>query len=214
MQFFGKKELRIIQLFEDHMVAVENTVRSLIDFLKNIEDPDFDKEAFVAKIRKNESDADNKRRKMETEMYLGAFLPNFRGDLLGIAESIDVVANKAESTADLIELQNINIPKEFIPKLIELAEKSLETYLSVKKAASSIFNDMDVANDYINKTEDLEHESDMLEKNLVRTLFRKDEIELAHKIQLEKLIKKLADIADQAENVSDRLQIVIFKRRV
>ena len=214
MQFFGKKELRIIQLFEDHMVAVENTVRSLIDFLKNIENPDFDKEAFVAKIRKNESDADNKRRKMETEMYLGAFLPNFRGDLLGIAESIDVVANKAESTADLIELQNINIPKEFIPKLIELAEKSLETYLSVKKAASSIFNDMDVANDYINKTEDLEHESDMLEKNLVRTLFRKDEIELAHKIQLEKLIKKLADIADQAENVSDRLQIVIFKRRV
>jgi len=214
MQFFGKKELRIIQLFEDHMVAVENTVKSLIDFLKNIEDPDFDKEAFVAKIRKNESDADNKRRKMETEMYLGAFLPNFRGDLLGIAESIDVVANKAESTADLIDLQNIQIPKELIPKLIELAEKSLETYLSVKKAASSIFNDMDVANEHINRTEDLEHESDVLEKNLVRTLFKKEEIELAHKIQLEKLIKKLADIADQAENVSDRLQIVIFKRRV
>jgi hypothetical protein len=73
---------------------------------------------------------------------------------------------------------------------------------------------MDVANDLINRTEDLEHETDILEKNLVRTLFRKDEIELAHKIQLEKLIKKLADIADQAENVSDRLQIVIFKRRV
>jgi hypothetical protein len=214
MQFFGKKELRIIQLFDDHMVAVENTVKSLIDFLKNIENPDLDRESFVEKIRKNESDADDKRRKMETEMYLGAFLPNFRGDLLGIAESIDVVANKAESTADLIELQNISIPKELIPKLIELAEKSLETYLSVKKAASSIFNDMDVANDLINRTEDLEHETDILEKNLVRTLFRKDEIELAHKIQLEKLIKKLADIADQAENVSDRLQIVIFKRRV
>lgn len=214
MQFFGKKELRIIQLFEDHMVAVENTVKSLIDFLKNIDNPNLDRETYVEKIRKNESDADDKRRKMETEMYLGAFLPNFRGDLLGIAESIDVVANKAESTADLIELQNINIPNEFVPKLIELAEKSLETYLSVKQAASSIFNDMDVANELINRTEDLEHESDVLEKNLVRTLFRKDEIELAHKIQLEKLIKKLADIADQAENVSDRLQIVIFKRRV
>ena len=214
MQFFGKKELRIIQLFEDHMVAVENTVNSLIEFLRNLKKGDIDREAFVEKIRKNESDADSKRRKMETEMYLGAFLPNFRGDLLGIAESIDVVANKAESTADLIELQNIHIPEEFIPRLIELAEKSLETYLSVKQAASSIFNDMDVAKNYINKTEDLEHESDQLEKALVRTLFRKEEIELAHKIQLEKLIKKLADIADQAENVSDRLQIVIFKRRI
>ena len=214
MQFFGKKELRIIQLFQDHMVAVENTVKSLIDFLKNLEDENIDRESFVEKIRKNESDADDKRRKMETEMYLGAFLPNFRGDLLGIAESIDVVANKAESTADLIELQNIRIPEEFIPRLIEPAEKSLETYLSVKQAASSIFNDMDVANDHINKTEQLEHESDQLEKALVKTLFRKEEIELAHKIQLEKLIKKLADIADQAENVSDRLQIVIFKRRV
>jgi len=214
MQFFGKKELRIIQLFQDHMVAVENTVNSLIDFLRNLEKGDIDREAFVEKIRKNESDADDKRRKMETEMYLGAFLPNFGGDLLGIAESIDVVANKAESTADLIELQNIHIPEELIPRLIELAEKSLETYLAVKQAASSIFNDMDIANDYINKTEDLEHESDVLEKALVRTLFRKEEIELAHKIQLEKLIKKLADIADQAENVSDRLQIVIFKRRI
>ncbi len=214
MQFFGKKELRIIELFEDHMVAVENTVNSLIDFLKHLDEPDIDREVYVEKIRKHESDADDKRRKMETEMYLGAFLPNFRGDLLGIAESIDVVANKAESTADLIELQNIDIPKEFIPKLIELAEKSLETYLCVKKAATSIFDDMDLANEYINKTEDLEHESDLLEKALVRTLFRKEEIELAHKIQLEKLIKKLADISDQAENVSDRLQIVIFKRRI
>ncbi|MFP4460953.1 MAG: TIGR00153 family protein [Thermotogota bacterium] len=214
MQFFGKKELRIIQLFKDHMVAVEHTVKSLIDFLKNMESPDFDKEAYVEVIRKNESDADDKRRKMETEMYLGAFLPNFRGDLLGIAESIDVVANKAEATADLIDLQNIDIPNEFIQKLIELAEKSLETYMSVQKAATSLFNDMDVANQHINRTEDLEHESDLLERDLVRDLFRKDEIELAHKLQLEKLIKKLADIADQAENVSDRLQIVIFKRRV
>ena len=73
---------------------------------------------------------------------------------------------------------------------------------------------MEVANTYIQTTEGLEHESDMVEKEIIRELFRKDDIELAHKMQLEKLVKKIADIADQAENVSDRLQIVIFKRRI
>ncbi len=214
MQFFGKKELRIIQLFEDHMLAVEDTVKALIDFLRVVEEKDAEFVSYAERVRSHESNADDKRRKMETEMYLGAFLPNFRGDLLGIAESIDIVANKAESTADLIELQNIQIPPEFIPKLIELAEKSLEAYLAVKEGASNMFDNMDTANNLIDKTDQLEHESDILEKELIRTLFRKDEIELAHKIQLEKLIKKIADIADQAENVSDRLQIVLFKRRI
>ncbi|HOO32288.1 MAG TPA: DUF47 family protein [Thermotogota bacterium] len=214
MQFFGKKELRIIQLFEDHMVAVENTVKSFIDLLKELENDPESIIKTVEAVRRNESDADMKRRKMETEMYLGAFLPNFRGDLLGIAESIDVVANKAESTADMIELQNIDIPKAMLPKLITLAEKSLDTYISVKNAASAMFKDMEVANTYIQTTEGLEHESDQVEKELVRELFRNPDIELAHKMQLEKLVKKTADIADQAENVSDRLQIVIFKRRI
>lgn len=214
MQFFGKKELRIIQLFEDHMVAVENTVNALINLLKEFEKDPKSIVKTVEAVRQNESDADMKRRKMETEMYLGAFLPNFRGDLLGIAESIDVVANKAESTADLIELQNIEIPDFMLPKLVTLSEKSLDTFLSVKNAAKAIFKDMEVANTYIQTTEGLEHESDLVEKEIIRELFRKEAIELAHKMQLEKLVKKIADIADQAENVSDRLQIVIFKRRI
>jgi predicted phosphate transport protein (TIGR00153 family) len=214
MQFFGKKELRIIQLFEDHMVAVENTVNALINLLKEFEKDPKSIVKTVEAVRQNESDADMKRRKMETEMYLGAFLPNFRGDLLGIAESIDVVANKAESTADLIELQNIEIPDFMLPKLVTLSEKSLDTFLSVKNAAKAIFKDMEVANTYIQTTEGLEHESDLVEKEIIRELFRNEAIELAHKMQLEKLVKKIADIADQAENVSDRLQIVIFKRRI
>src|SRR6056297_4075684 len=163
MQFFGKKEIKIINMFEVHMKAVEGAVETLIEMIREYERDRSSVEEMADKLRKAESEADSKRREMETEMYLGAFLPNFRGDLLGIAESIDIVANKAESTGDLIELQNIHIPEEFIPRLIELAEKSLETYLSVKQAASSIFNDMDVANDHINKTEQLEHESDLLE---------------------------------------------------
>lgn len=44
------------------------------------------------------------------EMYSGAFLPNFRGDLLGLIESVDKVANKAEYVADLIVLQNQKFP--------------------------------------------------------------------------------------------------------
>src|SRR6056297_2719506 len=214
MQFFGKKEIKIINMFEVHMKAVEGAVETLIEMIREYERDRSSVEEMADKLRKAESEADSKRREMETEMYLGAFLPNFRGDLLGIAESIDIVANKAESTGDLIELENIDIPKEFISDLVVLARKSLETYKAVAEAAKAMFDDLDIANEEIKKTERLENEGDTLEKDLVRKLFRNEKIELAHKLQLQKLVKKIADIADQAENVSDRIQIVLFKRRV
>jgi len=213
MQFFGKKEQKIIELFEQHLFEEENTVKEMINLFENLGNGDGAISEFSEKVRIAESKADSLRRKMEEEMYLGGFLPNFRGDLLGIVESIDVVANKAETVADEIELQRLVIPENMIPDFIILGRISLKAYQSTSKAAITMLSDLEKSNAYVQETRKYEHESDVLERTMVKELFIMD-IDLAEKILIKKLITKISDIADHSENVSDRIQILIFKRRV
>ncbi|HBT25433.1 MAG TPA: TIGR00153 family protein, partial [Pseudothermotoga sp.] len=93
----GKKEQEIIAKVMNHldMISVElSELRKLVEKYLNHEIDEIDQCA--EKVRYYEHQADIIRREAETSMYSGAFLPNFRGDLLGVIESVDKVANRAE----------------------------------------------------------------------------------------------------------------------
>ncbi|WGS64498.1 TIGR00153 family protein [Marinitoga aeolica] len=211
--FFGKKEKNIIELFNKHLDAVDNTIEELVELIRNL-DKDFQKVKELAEqVRNAETEADHIRRQAESEMYSGAFLPNFRGDLLGTIEAMDRIANKAETVADEIELQSMEVPEEILEDLEELILKSQVTYKAVKEAAKEMFEDFEKANEMILKTENYEHETDIIERSTIRKIFSLD-ISLAEKIQLKKLVHRIADISDTSEDVSDRIQIIIYKRKV
>jgi hypothetical protein len=146
-------------------------------------------------------------------MYRGAFLPNFRGDFLGLVENFDRIANRAEGIADHIILTKILIPDELIDDLAEQFRMSLKTYKSLKDAAEMLFEDLEQAAELVLKTEKLEHAEDSFERNLIKKVFSMD-IELAHKSQLRELVMSIGDIADLSEDCSDRIEIVVLKRRV
>jgi hypothetical protein len=211
--FFGKKEKNIIDLFNKHLEAIDYTIQALVDLIKNLDEDMSRIRELAEQVRNAETEADHIRRQAEAEMYSGAFLPNFRGDLLGTIEAMDRIANKAESVADEIELQSIRVPKEILEDLIELILKSQVTYRAVKEAAKEMFEDFEKANEMILKTENYEHETDIIERNTIRKIFSLD-ISLPEKMQLKKLVHRIADISDTSEDVSDRIQIIIYKRKV
>ena len=164
-------------------------------------------------VRKLETTTDHIRRKAEHEMYTGAFLPNFRGDLLGTIEALDRIANKAEAVADEIDLQDLEIPEELLENFKGLIEKSLYTYRALKEAAKEMFEDFDKAGKMIDETEKYEHETDEIERETIRKIYSLD-IPLAEKMQLKELVHRIADISDTSEDVSDRIQIILYKRKV
>ncbi|MDK2839399.1 MAG: uncharacterized protein PWQ83_949 [Thermosipho sp. (in: thermotogales)] len=209
--FFGKKEQVVIELFRQHLDAVENTIVKLQDLI--YEEKKEKHKELAEEVRKAETTADQIRRKAELEMYSGAFLPNFRGDLLGTIEALDRIANKAESVADEIDLQDLTIPKEIHENLKALISKSLETYKALKEAAKEMFEDFEKASQMIVETERFEHETDEIERSTIRKIFSLD-IPLAEKIQLKDLVHRIADISDTSEDVSDRIQIILYKRKV
>ncbi|AKI97562.1 TIGR00153 family protein [Kosmotoga pacifica] len=214
MLFLGKKEILIIELFKKHLDAVEETLEALKEFIFALKENDSKKlEELYNEVHIRETNADSIRRKMESEMYQGAFLPNFRGDLLGLVESFDRIANNAESISDQISLQKMDIPETLHAEIVKQLELSHETFKVVKKAAEAMFEDLEKAGEYVIETEKLEHKEDIFERELIKKIYSK-ELPLAEKMQLRELVMHIGNLADLSEDCSDRIEIVILKRRV
>ncbi|MBN2252889.1 MAG: TIGR00153 family protein [Kosmotogaceae bacterium] len=212
--FFGKKEMAIIQLFNEHLDFISRTLENLEKVFLASENDDLSSvEIYSEEVRKMESAADAKRREMENSMYQGAFLPNFRGDFLGLAESFDKVANEAENVVDQIVLQHLVIPSELKTDLLKQVQLAAETYEASKEAAVNLFQELSVAEEKIKETERLENTEDSHERALVKKIFEMN-LSLAEKRQLRELVLSIGDIANLSEDCSDRMEIIVLKRRV
>ena len=212
--FFGKKEMAIIQLFHEHLDSISRTLENLEKvFLASQNDDSSSVEIYSEEVRKMESAADAKRREVENSMYQGAFLPNFRGDFLGLAESFDKVANEAENVVDQIVLQHLVIPSELKTDLLKQVQLAAETFEAAKEAAVNLFQELSVAEEKIKETERLENTEDSHERALVKKIFEMN-LSLAEKRQLRELVLSIGDIANLSEDCSDRMEIIVLKRRV
>jgi predicted phosphate transport protein (TIGR00153 family) len=207
LMFFGKKEMAIIQLFEEHLEYIGRTLENLEKvFLAILHNDETSIEIYAEEVHKMESAADSKRREMENAMYQGAFLPNFRGDFLGLAEA-------SENVVDQIVLQNLVISDDLKEDLLKQVQLSVETYRVCREAAVNLFQELDVAEEKIKETEKLENIEDSHERALVKKIFEKD-ISLAEKRQLRELVISIGNIANLSEDCSDMMEIIVLKRRV
>lgn len=210
----GRKEQEIIKKVLEHLdiMSIElQELRKLIEKYLNHEIEEI--ESFAEKVRYYEHQADIARREAETMMYSGAFLPNFRGDLLGIIEAADKVGNKGEYVADIFELEHPIIPDSLNSQLLKLFDICAETYEALKVSIKDLFEDLEKIEEHVLLVEQKEHEADGVERCLIKQIYRMD-ISNGHKMQLKELVRNIADIADRAEDCSDRVEIVSLKRRV
>lgn len=89
---------------------------------------------------------------------------------------------------------------------------SLKAFRSLKMALKYLFEEMDRVGDYVLEVERYEHEEDLVERNALRKLFEM-ETDKCTKLEAKELIRSIGDIADRTEDVSDRVEIVLLKRR-
>lgn len=210
--FFGKKEKKIINMFKDHLEKVEEGIELLDDLVHAyIKKENF--KQLCEKISQIENQADILRRDIEKEMYNGGFLPNFRGDLLGIIENVDKVMNKTESVSDIFYYEGPFIPEELAEEFVKLSEEIIKTYKNLKSAIEFIFDNIDNASEIIKKVETSEHNADIHEKNIKETVFKMN-LALSQKLHIKQVCENMGDIADRAENTSDRLNILLMKRNI
>jgi predicted phosphate transport protein (TIGR00153 family) len=165
---------------------------------------------------KQESHADDLRRKIEHEMYAKALLPESRGDILGILESVDGLLSQAEDVLFEIQCQEVEIPESLLPRTFKLVEIVYDCAELINKAVRIVLAPKGRLRDVeglVEKVDSLESEADHLERVLIRSIFKLDII-TGDKLVLKDVIRQLGHMCDACEQIGDRLTIVSVKRRV
>jgi uncharacterized protein Yka (UPF0111/DUF47 family) len=138
-------------------------------------------------------------------------IPEARGDVLGLMESCDKVLNITTET--LLEFSD-EIPN-IIPSLrqdfLDISESSIACLENTVSGIRSYFKNIYAVRDYVTKVQFHKKETNKLAEKIKRSVFRSDN-RLSHKIHIRYFAFHIERIAEQSEDVCDRLSIAIIKR--
>ncbi|WP_087037979.1 TIGR00153 family protein [Thermococcus litoralis] len=214
MPIFGGKENNVFATIDRHLDAVNSTIIKLRELVEAYLNGEVERaEALMKEVEELEREADTLRREIETMLYQGAFLPVNRGDYARLSELVDSVADAAESAAHSLILAKPKVPSDLKDEILELLDYSLRTYQLLEKAVKALNTNVDEAIEYAKKTEIAEEEADKIEYSLLRKVFESEKITTFAKIIWDKVITKIGDIADRAEDASDQVLLMALKRR-
>jgi len=158
-----------------------------------------------------ENRADELRRSIESQLYRYSLIPESRGDVLDLLETMDDVINTAKNTMSLFMVEGPKMVPELEQDWINLSQAAARTAEAVVLAARAFFRDPRSVNDHLHKVYFYEKESDTLAMDLKRKVFE-TELELARKIHLRYFALNVDRVSDAAEDVADRLSIYAIKR--
>jgi len=211
---FWRRQQRIENLVLKHLESVDGTLRLFQDALRAyLGEQDVKRASELAFLtHEAEGKADDIRREVESELLTGALLPHSRRDVLGIIEEVDRLANSGESVLDYLLFQRIDIPEELRSDLLEIIERTGAVFEEVKAALRALFHDMRRVSEHTKAIEAEEGKIDRLERRVIKRLF-KTEMDLARKLQIHGFVERLVELSDRAEDLSDRLDIVVIERR-
>ncbi len=217
MRNLFKRESVVEQYSKEHVELVYeclNQLRLLMEYYYKNDFEFIDKK--VEEISKLEHDADDIRRKMEIEFFKGAFLPFDREDRIILAEDVDSVADIIQETAFGICLARINFPSGYKEDFSELMVSIYETVTALKKCIELLDEDLGEALTKAHEVERLEDAVDKIERKILKRLYisyKNQEINILTQIELKSTVLRLGNIADRAENASDRVPIIVAKRK-
>ncbi len=158
-----------------------------------------------------ESNGDTLRRSIETKLYMDTLIPESRGDVLGLLESSDRVLNRITETLAQFDVEVPEVWEDFKPLYLDLTDAAMATVENMVSAIRAYFREPDQVRDYINKAMFYEKQSDMVSDRIKRNIFQLD-IDLSRKIHMRYFAYHIEAIADEAEDVCDRLAIATIKR--
>jgi len=210
---FWKKQKKIETLVLEHLHCVDESLVLFQEAFTAYLDGDMEKaDRLALETHRAEGLADDVRRKVETALLGGALLAPSRRDILEIIEEVDKLANAGEAILDYLLLQQVGIPEELKPMLHEIMAKTREIFDEVNQALNLFFQDMNLALEHTKAIEMKEGEVDQLERAVIERLFAMD-LGLAEKLQVRGLVEELVEPSDRAEDLSDRVDMMIAQRR-
>jgi predicted phosphate transport protein (TIGR00153 family) len=160
-----------------------------------------------------EKHADELRREIERQLYVETLIPESRGDVLGILEHTDQVISAAKRTLEQFSVERPDVPGELNEDFLELADYGNRAIQELVMGIRAFFRTSETVTDHAHKVAFWEKEADAVAVRLKRRIFAAD-VDLACKMHRSSFVWYIDAVADQAEDVSERLSISAIKRSI
>lgn len=215
-KFFGKESL-VEGHSRHHMELVYQCVKKLKELMPLFYKGEFELvDAKVIEMSILETQADEVRRIIELEFFQGAFLPFDREDRIILAELVDNVADMTQEAAYGINLSRITFPPHYQEDFDELVDAVIDSISVLKECIELLDVDLGEALQKAHEVEEREVAVDIIERRIIKKLYqsyRDDEFGILRLLELKKMVTRLGNIVDRAEDASDRIPIIAAKRR-
>ncbi|TYB31476.1 MAG: DUF47 family protein [Candidatus Mcinerneyibacterium aminivorans] len=210
------KKTKIIESEID--LFLDNITKSALVFKEAIRDyskgEKKDLKKRIEQISDLERQTDEVRREIKFKLYREMLIPDARGDVLGLLETMDDLVDIAKEVVVQIDIEKPEIFPEIEDKFLKLADYSSKAIESTSKAGNAYFRNITEVNNYINKVKFYETEADDVETEIKKIIFDKKDCELSKKIHLRDIIVRVAFLSDEAEEVCERIAVYSIKRNI
>lgn len=216
---FGPSPIKPI---EQHMRKAHQCAKQLYPFFEAVLKKNWKTaQSLLNKLLTLEKEADLIKRDLRLHLPTGLFLPVSRTDLLELLSAQDKIANKSEDIASLIISRKMTIPE----KLHEPFMLFLDRCLDASKQACKAINELDelletgfrgsevkIVEEMIVKLDEIEHDCDEKLADMRHRIFELEkDLSAIDVMFLYKLVQWIGELADHAQTVGGRLQILIAR---
>ncbi|MBL7478360.1 TIGR00153 family protein [Legionella bononiensis] len=216
---FGPSPIRPI---EQHIRKAHQCAKQLYPFFEAVLKKDWKSaNSIKEKIVSLEKEADLIKRDLRLHLPTGLFLPVSRTDLLELLSAQDRIANKAEDIAGLITSRQMTIPEPLIPVFMPFLHRCLDASKQACKAINELDelletgfrgSEVKIVEEMILKLDEIEHDSDEKLADIRHRIFELEkELSAIDIMFLYKLVQWIGELADNAQTVGGRLQILIAR---
>ena len=216
---FGRSPIKPLQ---QHYDTVHECACSLAQFFDAVIAGDWDKARTLRKqVAELENQADELKKEFRLNLPKSLFLPMPRTDLLELISVQDKVANKAKDISGLMLGREMSIPTPIADAMRSYVQGAIDTSAQAQKAINELDELIETgfSGREIRLVEELIEELDRLERAndeqqiVIRSSLFKLESELSpvDVIFLYKIIEWVGDLADRAQKVGGRLQMLVAR---
>ena len=211
-----------IEPLQEHINTVHECTCLLTPFFKAVISNDWNNAAKMREqINLTEKKADNLKRKIRLTLPSGLFLPVERTDLLELLIQQDRIANKAKDISGRVLGRQLALPSSIHSPFLSYLARSLDAVTMAKEVINELEDlletgftgrEVNIVEKMIRKIDNIEEDTDTLQIAICKQLFEIEEtLSPIDAIQLYKIIEWVGDLADFAENVGARLELMLAR---
>jgi len=209
-----------VQPLEQHVNIAYQCTKQLVPFFEAAIAGDWDKaREHRAAVEQYEHEADNLKKEIRKHLPKSLFMPVPREDLLELLLVQDKMANRAKDVSGLVLGRKMRIPDAIAKDFLVFVQRNVDAAKQARKSVRELDElfttgfrgaEAELVEDLVEDLDSIETETDQLQADLRAAVFRiENQLDPVTVIFLYRVIELTGEIADMAERVGRRLELLL-----